>query len=223
MSRFLQLKSSLNPPVHDRNSDAVSMSELASNSHAIIVVDPQPDFFEGGPLPIKGATKTAERIAEFLRDRGSNFAMTIVTQDWHIDPDGHWSANPDFVTSWPVHCVAETKGAEIHSSLSDQRWDAVIRKGQHSGAYSGFEGVSENGSSLADVLSSQGIDTVTIVGFATDHCVKATALDARARGLNVTVVLDLSAGVDPQTTRNAISAMAKVGVRMKEDSAFVID
>ena len=192
------------------------MSESARDNHAIIVVDPQPDFFEGGPLPIQGATKTAERISEYLRDRGSDFAMTIVTQDWHLDPDGHWSANPDFVTSWPVHCSADTSGAEIHSSLNNQRWDAVIRKGQHSGAYSGFEGVSEDGSTLADVLSSANIDTVTIVGFATDHCVKATALDARALGLSVNVVLELCAGVDAQTTREAISEMVNAGVKIRE-------
>lgn len=194
------------------------MSELARNNHAIIVVDPQPDFFEGGPLPIQGATKTAEKIADYLRERGSNFAMTVVTQDWHIDPDGHWSANPNYVTSWPVHCAADTSGAEIHSSLRNQRWDAVIRKGQHSGAYSSFDGISENGSTLADVLSSAGVDTVTVVGFATDHCVKATALDARALGLQVNVALDLCAGVDAQTTNEAISEMANAGVTIRESS-----
>lgn len=193
------------------------MSELARHNQAIIVVDPQPDFFEGGPLPIQGATKTAEKIAEYLRHHGSDFGMTIVTQDWHIDPDGHWSANPNYETSWPVHCAADTQGAEIHTSLNNQRWDAVIRKGQHSGAYSGFEGVSENGSTLADVLSSAGVDAVTVVGFATDHCVRATALDGRALGLQVNVLLDLCAGVDATTTSDAITEMADAGVIMAEN------
>jgi nicotinamidase/pyrazinamidase len=195
----------------------MSVKDQARNNEAIIVVDPQPDFFEGGPLPIEGATKISERIAKYLRDRGSNFALTIVTQDWHISPDGHWSTNPNFVTSWPVHCVADTSGAEIHSSLGNQRWDAVIRKGQHSAAYSGFEGENENGTSLANVLSSAGVDTVTVVGFATDYCVKSTALDARDLGLNVSVLLDLCAGVDAQTTREAISEMAEAGVSIREN------
>ncbi len=194
----------------------MSVNDRARNNEAIIVVDPQPDFFEDGPLPIQGATKTAEGIAQYLRDRGGNFVMTIVTQDWHISPDGHWSTNPNFVTSWPVHCAADTSGAAIHSSLSNQRWDAVIRKGQHSAAYSGFEGANENGTSLADVLASAGVDTVTVVGFATDYCVKSTALDARDLGLNVSVPLDLCAGVDAQTTRESIAEMAEAGVTIKE-------
>lgn len=192
------------------------MNDQARSNEAIIVVDPQPDFFDDGPLPIQGATKISEKIAQYLRDRGDNFAMTIVTQDWHISPDGHWSTNPNFVTSWPVHCAAGTSGAAIHSSLANQRWDAVIRKGQDSAAYSGFEGVNENGASLADVLSTANVDSVTVVGFATDYCVKLTALDARELGLSVSVLLDLCAGVDAHTTREAISEMAEAGVSIKE-------
>jgi nicotinamidase/pyrazinamidase len=194
----------------------VSLREPAHGTQAIIVVDPQPDFFEGGPLSIQGATKTAEKIATYLDNRSTEYSMKIVTQDWHFDPGRHWSADPDFVTTWPVHCAANTSGAAIHPSLGAQRWDAVIRKGQHDGAYSGFEGVSEDGSTLTDLLSSKSIDTVTIVGFATDHCVMATALDARARGLRVNVILELCAGVEAQTTHDAISAMTKAGVTFKE-------
>jgi nicotinamidase/pyrazinamidase len=183
---------------------------------ALIVVDPQPDFFEGGPLPITGATATAQRIAEFLRERGDDYAMTIVTQDWHEDPSGHWSNEPNFTTSWPVHCAADSSGAAIHASLVDQPWDVVIRKGQHAGAYSGFDGFSDDGSALVDVLTSRAIGSVSVVGFATDHCVKATALDARERGFAVTVLLDLCAGVDPATTQDAITVMTTAGVAMAE-------
>src|SRR5271154_6334439 len=132
------------------------MADFSSRGRAIIVVDPQPDFFEGGALPVAGATKTAERIAQYLIVHGDDFAMKIVTQDWHLDPGDHWSDEPDFATSWPVHCAVGTSGATIHSSLNDQTWDLVIRKGLHEGAYSGFEGVSEDGSRLADELKRAG-------------------------------------------------------------------
>ncbi len=145
-------------------------------------------------------------------ERGGEYALRVVTQDWHLDPGDHWSNEPNYVTTWPVHCAANTSGARIHPTLADQPWDVVIHKGLHEGAYSGFEGTSGGGSTLADELSAAGVVEVTIVGFATDHCVKATALDARDLGLEVNVALDLCAGVDPETTRQAISAMERAGV-----------
>jgi nicotinamidase/pyrazinamidase len=191
--------------------DAVPVT-TPSQGRAIIVVDPQPDFFEGGPLPVSGATRTAEDIATYLVERGDEYAVRVVTQDWHLDPGEHWSNEPNCVTTWPVHCAANTSGAQIHPALAGQPWDVVVHKGLYAGAYSGFEGTSADGSSLADILSSAGVVEVTVVGFATDHCVKATALDARDLGLVVNVALDLCAGVDPETTREAISAMAAAGV-----------
>jgi nicotinamidase/pyrazinamidase len=190
----------------------VLVTEGPRERRAIIVVDPQPDFFEFGALPISGATRTAERIAKYLLAHGDDYAMKIVTQDWHLDPGEHWSSDPNFATTWPVHCAAGTDGADIHSSLVDQPWDLVIRKGHHEGAYSGFEGVSENGSTLSDELTKADIHGVTVVGFATDHCVRATALDARRLGYDVEVMLDLCAGVAPDTTRAAISEMTGAGI-----------
>jgi len=190
----------------------------APAGRAVIVVDPQPDFFEGGPLPVSGATETVQNIAQYLRDRGNDFDLRIVTQDWHVDPGGHWSDEPDYVTSWPVHCAADTGGAQIHASLADEKWDAVIRKGLHEGAYSGFEGASDDGSTLAELLARNDVRYVTVVGFATDHCVKATALDARALGFDVNVALDLCAGVDPVSTRLAIAAMSEAGVTFSASS-----
>ena len=188
-------------------------SEATSrDARAIIVVDPQPDFFEGGALPVDGATRTAERIARYLVEHGDDFAVKVVTQDWHVDPGEHWSSEPNYETTWPVHCAADSSGAQIHGALAGQTWDVVIRKGLHEGAYSGFEGRSESGLTLADELEASGIDDVTVVGFATDHCVKATALDARALGMKVTVALDLCAGVAPESTRAAIDEMATAGV-----------
>jgi nicotinamidase/pyrazinamidase len=190
------------------------MTDAPRNRRAIIVVDPQPDFFEGGALPVSGATATAGRIAEYLRARGDEYALRVVTQDWHLDPGDHWSENPDYVTTWPVHCAANSDGAQIHASLANQSWDVVIHKGLLEGAYSGFEGHTEVGSTLTEALANAGVHDVTIVGFATDHCVRATALDARALGLNVNVALDLCAGVDPETTRVAVASMEDAGITM---------
>ena len=188
------------------------------DGRAIIVVDPQPDFFEDGALPVAGATRIAQRIADFLQNRGDDFALRVVTQDWHVDPGDHWSDEPNFETTWPVHCAADSSGAAIHASLVDQPWDVRIRKGQHAGAYSGFEGSSDAGTALFDVLTSAGITSVAVVGFATDHCVKATALDARRLGFDVNVILDLCAGVDLDTTRDAIATMTTEGVSMIESN-----
>jgi len=190
----------------------VIVTKVPRERRAFIVVDPQPDFFEGGALPISGATRTAERIAKYLLARGDDYSMKIVTQDWHLDPGEHWSSDPNFVTTWPVHCAAGTDGADIHSSLVGHTWDVVIRKGHREGAYSGFDGVSENGLTLSDELSKADIHSVTVVGFATDHCVRATALDARGLGFDVEVMLDLCAGVAPETTRAAISEMTNAGI-----------
>ena len=187
---------------------------MSEASRAIVVVDPQPDFFEGGALPVPGATRTAEHIAEYLAAHGGDFSLKIVTQDWHLDPSEHWSDHPDFITTWPVHCVAHGDGARIHPALANESWDVIVRKGQHEGAYSGFEGTSESGSTLAEVLETAGVGVVTIVGFATDHCVKATALDARALGFEVKVALDLCAGVDPETTRHALTEMSNAGIEV---------
>jgi nicotinamidase/pyrazinamidase len=185
---------------------------------AIIVVDPQPDFFEDGPLPIAGATATAQRIRDFLDARREVFDVVIVTQDWHVSPGEHWSATPNFESTWPVHCAADSPGAQIHDALAGVQWDAVIHKGAREGAYSGFDGQSMEGTSLAEILSDQGVRDITVVGFATDHCVKATALDARALGFDVSVALDLCAGVTPETTRVAITEMNERGIDVVQSS-----
>ncbi len=179
---------------------------------AIVVVDPQPDFFEDGPLPIAGATATAKRIRDYLAEHAANFDLMIVTQDWHVNPGEHWSSTPNYVSTWPVHCAADSPGAQVHEALADVAWNAVIHKGAHEGAYSGFDGHRADGASLAAILTEQGVGNLTVVGFATDHCVKATALDARTLGFEVQVPLDLCAGVAPESTRSAIAEMESAGV-----------
>jgi nicotinamidase/pyrazinamidase len=192
------------------------MTDSTRLASAIIVVDPQPDFFEGGPLPVPGATAASFRIATFLDEHRRDFNLVIVTQDWHVNPGDHWSSDPNYVETWPVHCAANTAGAEIHESLADVEWDAVIRKGMHQAAFSGFDGEELDGATLNEILASSNVRTVTVVGFATDYCVRATALDARALGMNVRVKLDLCVGVDPVSTAVAIAEMTSVGIDVEK-------
>jgi nicotinamidase/pyrazinamidase len=144
--------------------------------------------------------------------------VAVVTQDWHVNPGEHWSASPNYESTWPMHCAADSPGAAIHEALAGVAWDAVIHKGAHEGAFSGFEGRTLDGQSLAEVLATRGVRDVTVVGFATDHCVKATALDARNLGFDVSVALDLCAGVTPETSQRAIADMRTAGIVVTQSS-----
>ena len=188
---------------------------------ALIVVDVQNDFCPGGSLAVAGGDGVASGITEFLTSKRYDYALVIATQDWHPAvnqlPDfSHFSDEPDYVETWPVHCVQGTTGAEFHPGLSLPNDTRVVRKGQTSAAYSGFEGKDEHGTTLADLLEDQGIDTVDIVGLATDYCVKATAVDAQRSGLSVRVLLPLVAGVSPTTTVEALDEMKGTGITIDE-------
>lgn len=179
---------------------------------ALIVVDVQNDFCEGGSLPVAGGARVAADIATLLRG-GTAYDYLVATKDHHIDPGSHWAKQPDFVGSWPVHCRAGTLGEAFHPNLDPQPFDAVFLKGEHEAAYSGFQG-SHDGTPLADWLRAREVSRVDICGIATDHCVRATALDAARNGFETTVLLDLCAGVDPQTTQAALRAMGEAGVTL---------
>ncbi|MCY7394817.1 MAG: isochorismatase family protein, partial [Nocardioides sp.] len=147
---------------------------------ALIVVDVQNDFCEGGALPVTGGNRVAEQVAELLRgDPG--YTHVVATRDHHVDPGPHWSSEPDYVDSWPVHCEVGTEGEHFHPALDPDRFEAVFLKGEHAAAYSGFEG-SAAGETLTGWLRARGVDRVDVCGLATDHCVRATALDAVAAG-----------------------------------------
>jgi nicotinamidase/pyrazinamidase len=179
---------------------------------ALLVVDVQNDFCEGGSLAVAGGASVAAAISRLLAD--ADYPVVAATRDAHRDPDGHFSPQPDYVESWPVHCEVGTPGVEFHPNLDTQRIEAVFDKGAYSAAYSGFEGTTSDGTSLAGWLRERGADEVDIVGIATDHCVRATALDAVKEGFATTVLLDLTAGVSPDTTAAAIEAMRAAGVRV---------
>jgi nicotinamidase/pyrazinamidase len=183
-------------------------------TRALLIIDVQNDFCEGGSLAVAGGAGVAGSISAALADRPSHdWDHVVATKDFHIDPGAHFSDHPDYVTSWPVHCVAETPGSDFHPALDVDRIEGVFVKGEHAAAYSGFEG-HEGSISLAAWLRMRDVGAVDIVGIATDHCVRATALDAVQEGFDSTVLLDLTAGVAGPTTDAALAEMTGAGVRL---------
>ena len=180
-------------------------------SKALIVVDVQRDFCEGGSLPVTGGAAVAAGISELLAgDHG--YAAVVATRDHHIDPGGHFAADPDFVDSWPRHCVVGTGGVEFHDQLRFRDFDAVFDKGEYAAAYSGFEGRDGAGASLADWLQDRGVENVDVCGIATDYCVRATAIDAAAEGFSTTVLLDITAAVAPDRIDETLEQWRIAGV-----------
>jgi nicotinamidase/pyrazinamidase len=188
-------------------------------TRALIIVDVQNDFCEGGSLPVAGGAEVAAHIAAHVHAHARDYAAVVATADWHSDPGAHFSDSPDFVDTWPVHCVAGTPGADFHPAVAPviEQVDAIFRKGRDAAAYSGFEGTTvEEGTTvgLRDWLRECGVLEVDIVGIATDHCVLATALDALAAGLHTRVLLDLTAGVAPDTTTAALAQLREAGAEL---------
>jgi len=179
---------------------------------ALVIVDVQNDFCEGGSLAVAGGAGVAAAITRLLDDH--DYDHVVATRDYHIDPGSHFAADPDYVDSWPPHCVAGTPGADFHPALDTTRIEEIFSKGAHSAAYSGFEGTAADGTGLAAWLRAHDVDAVDVVGIATDHCVRATALDAAAEGFTTRVLLDLTAAVDPRTTEAALTAMKEAGVTL---------
>lgn len=180
----------------------------------LIVVDVQNDFCEGGSLAVTGGAKVAADVSALLHS-AHGYDHVVATRDHHIDPGAHFSATPDFVDSWPPHCRAGTPGASFHPELDVAPVEAVFSKGEYSAAYSGFQGSEPGGTSLRDWLVARGVTDVEVVGIATDHCVRATALDAAQAGLQVAVRLDLTAGVAPESTERAIAEMRAAGITIR--------
>ncbi|SOD72633.1 nicotinamidase/pyrazinamidase [Jatrophihabitans sp. GAS493] len=180
-------------------------------SLAILVIDVQNDFCEGGSLAVAGGSAVATAISARLRS--ADFALAVATRDHHIDPGAHFSEHPDFVDSWPAHCVVGTGGVQLHPNLETAAIAAVFDKGEFAAAYSGFE-ARHDGVGLAEWLRERDITEVEVVGIATDHCVRATALDAVANGFTTTVRLDLTAGVAPATVESALEQLESAGVHL---------
>jgi len=190
-------------------------------TRALFIIDVQNDFTEGGALGVEGGDGVAAGITRYLRAHPGRYDVVIASRDWHDRPGpdgandngGHFAldAAPDFVDTWPVHCVADTVGAQYDPALDVSLIDVHIRKGQGKPAYSIFEGTSDDGLELPLVLDKLGVDDVDVVGIATDYCVRASALDAIASGRHVRVIDDLVAGVAPGSSAAALREIVEAG------------
>lgn len=192
------------------------MSPAQGSGRGLLVVDVQNDFTEGGALAVSGGTAVARAISEHLDGTTGHYELVVASRDWHDgdnDNGGHFAfdGEPDYVDTWPVHCVAGTEGAQFHPELSTLAIRVEVRKGQGRPSYSAFEGTTDDGRSLAELLHDEQISSLDIVGIATDHCVRASALDARAEGLRVTVLAQMTAGVAPESTAAALREMSAAG------------
>ena len=180
-------------------------------TRALIIADPQRDFCEGGSLGVAGGAAVVSQIDSLLKsDHG--YSYVIATRDHHVDPGSHFAAEPDFVDSWPPHCVVGSPGAEFHDNLTVRDFDAVFYKGEYEPAYSAFEGATEDGQRLSDWLRERAVDQVDVCGIATDYCVRATALDAVGEGFQTTVLLDLTAAVAPERVPEISTELRAAGV-----------
>lgn len=194
--------------------NAITGTTDPTTRRALLVVDVQPTFCEGGALGVEGGNAVAEAVADFAARRRDDYVLVATTQDWHIDPGDHFSETPDFVDTWPPHGVAGTAEAELHPALADLRPDVSVRKGQYAAAYSGFEGTDQQGRALAALLGAAGVTAVDVVGIAESHCVLATALDAVDIGLRTRVLTDLTVPVTPEQGAAARERLAAEGVEL---------
>jgi nicotinamidase/pyrazinamidase len=179
---------------------------------ALVIVDVQNDFCEGGSLAVAGGGEVARAISRYLKAGGYDYVTA--SRDFHIDPGRHFSDQPDFVNSWPRHCLAGTGGADFHPDLVTSHIETVFSKGAHEAAYSAFDGRDEAGTPLAAWLRERGVDELDVVGIATDYCVRATTISAAQAGFRTQVLLGLTAGVDPTTTAESIAAMRAAGAQV---------
>lgn len=185
---------------------------------ALLVIDVQNDFCEGGALACEGGAAVAAKITSYLQSHKSSYDLVVASRDWHTpndSNDGHFppdGVQPDYVKTWPLHCIAGTEGAEYHSNLNTDLIDVHIKKGQSANGYSIFEGSTENGSSFIELLKLQHITEVDVVGIATDYCVRASALDSVRAGISTRVISSLTAGVSPASIEKAIDELIDAGV-----------
>ncbi|MGV8846487.1 MAG: isochorismatase family protein [Propionicimonas sp.] len=196
-----------------------------STNRALLVVDVQNDFVEGGALAVVGGRDVAVRVSAYLAAHGGRYDLVVASRDWHTPADlngGHFAGSgtdPDFVTTWPVHCVAGTLGAEYTPGLDLALVTHHVRKGQGEPAFSMFQGTLPDASTVDELLSAHDITGVDVVGIATDYCVKQTVLDATRMGYMTSVLTDLTAGVAPETTKAALAVMAQAGAFLVTASA----
>ena len=200
------------------------MSEENGLRRALLIVDVQPTFCEGGALAVAGGNAVAERIADVVTEYQDEYDLIVTTQDWHIDPGSHFSENPDFIDTWPPHGVAGTPEAELHEAVASLPIDDSVKKGQHAAAYSGFEGVNREGTPLERILRDAEISDIDVVGIAESHCVKETALDAIDLGWPTRVLRDLTVPVSEDLGVAAREELRQAGVDQVDSAeAFAVE
>jgi len=190
-------------------------------SRALLIVDIQNDFTEGGALAVAGGDAVASAASAFLAAHAADYEVIVASRDWHDatgDNGGHFAEHPDFVDTWPAHCVAGTEGADYDPLLVTDAVTHHVRKGQGKPAYSMFEGVTDAGDTVGAVLTRAGVLGADVVGIATDHCVRASALDALAHGVQVRILTDLIAGVAPEASDAALAELAHAGAELIESA-----
>ncbi|MFJ2369609.1 isochorismatase family protein [Microbacterium sp. NPDC087665] len=190
-------------------------------SRALLIVDVQNDFTEGGALAVVGGDAVATAVSAYLAAHAGDYAVIVASRDWHHAEDdngGHFADRPDFVDTWPAHCVEGTAGAEYDPLLATDAVTHHVRKGQGVPAYSMFEGVTDTGETVGAVLTAAGVLSADVVGIATDHCVRASALDAVAHGVHVRVLTDLVAGVGAESSAAALAELAHAGAELVESA-----
>ncbi|RPA56423.1 isochorismatase family protein [Gordonia oryzae] len=190
--------------------------EWSGPADALVIVDVQNDFCEGGALGVRGGNAVAGAINSILGD----YRTVVATRDYHIDPGAHFSDDPDYLDSWPPHCRVGTDGVAFSPALDTTTVADVFSKGEYSAAYSGFEGADDDGVSLERWLREAGVNSVDVVGIATDHCVRATALDAARAGLRTRVLLNFTAAVDASTAKAALKEMHSAGITLDGDLLY---
>ena len=194
------------------------MTNNTETKRGLLIVDVQNDFCEGGALGVAGGGAVARGISDYLKHHAGEYALIIASRDWHDadnDNGGHFApkgTHPDFISTWPVHCVAGTDGAKYHPDLATDAGAFHVKKGQGVPSYSMFEGTTDEGHTVEGLIFSHSTSEVDVVGLATDHCVRASALDARKAGVSVRVLRDLVAAVSPVTEESALEEMSKAGV-----------
>lgn len=189
------------------------LARMNSTPQVLVIVDVQNDFCPGGALATSRGDAVARGIAKLVREASCD--VVVATQDWHIEPEGHFATEPDFIDTWPVHCVAGSQGAAMHAALADAPIDAYFHKGAYTAAYSGFEAeCTDDGASLAQWLRDRGVKGLDIVGIATDHCVRATALDALKEGFDVNVLENYCAPVSEERAKKTFAELLEAGAKV---------
>lgn len=187
---------------------------------ALIIVDVQNDFCEGGSLAVEGGAQVARAISHYLQHEYPNYDLVVASKDFHHghdDNSGHFAAEPDYVDTWPKHCVADSHGSNFHPHLTTTFINEVIYKGEGFPAYSAFEGATSKDKRLIDLLRERGITDVDVVGIATDYCVKATAMDAIHENLNTTLIPSLTAAVGgAEAKERVVDALRAAGATINE-------